>query len=69
MSTVLQTSSTRSAELDTVSAIPPSPTKPQPAAVDPKPYWGDWVAMVFWTACFGIMALIHLKDLLVGLFR
>ncbi len=68
MATVLQTPSTRSADLDTAAAIPPSPTKLQPA-VEPKPYWGDWVTMVFWTACFGIMALLHLKDLLVGFFR
>jgi hypothetical protein len=34
-----------------------------------KDLWTDWAAMIFWTACFGLMALIHLKDLLVNLFR
>jgi hypothetical protein len=68
MATVLQTPSTQSADLNTASEISQSPTKTQPA-VEPKPYWGDWAAMVFWAACFGIMAVIHLKDLLVGFFR
>jgi hypothetical protein len=39
------------------------------AAAGERPYWGDWVAMVFWTACFALMGVIHLKDLLVSFFR
>jgi hypothetical protein len=36
---------------------------------EPRPYWGDWFAVVFWLSCFVIMALIHVQDLLVSLFR
>jgi hypothetical protein len=35
----------------------------------PKPYWGDWAAMVFWTVCFALMAIIHLVNLVIALFR
>jgi hypothetical protein len=54
----------------------PAPAVPLPAApatAKPKaPEKGlgtDWAAMVFWTLCFAIMALIHLGDLVASLFR
>jgi hypothetical protein len=48
--------------VDSAATAPPA----QPAA---RGIWTDWVAMVFWTACFALMAVMHLKDLLVSLVR
>lgn len=39
------------------------------APASPKPFWRDWVAMFFWTACFALMAIIHLVNLVIGYFR
>jgi len=46
----------------------PSAAKSEPAAQE-RPYWGDWVAMVFWTACFALMGVIYLMDLIASFFR
>jgi hypothetical protein len=45
--------------------VPPADTKPAKA----KGLWTDWAALLFWAACFGLMAFMHLKDLLVTLLR
>ena len=52
-------------------SAPQAPLAPPAVEAEPavKGLWTDWAAMIFWTACFGLMALIHLKDLLVNLFR
>jgi hypothetical protein len=46
----------------------PSTAKTEPATSE-RPYWGDRVAMVFWTGCFILMSIIFVKDLIVSLFR
>lgn len=67
----------------TVTASAPPCVDPTPVAAGPAPsvppivapapqekgLWTDWAAMVFWTVCFGAMALFHLKDLIVSLLR
>jgi hypothetical protein len=37
--------------------------------IEPRPHLRDWIAMIVWTACFGVMALIHVIQLIVGMFR
>jgi hypothetical protein len=50
------------------SSEPPSPS-PALVPASLKPYWGDWVAMIFWTGCFALMAIIHLTNLVMALLR
>jgi hypothetical protein len=55
----------------TVTSAPLAPLPPPAAEAKPamKGLATDWAAMVIWAACFGLMALIHLKDLFASLFR
>jgi hypothetical protein len=52
----------------------PSPAK-QPSASPPPPTSSgdavtqDWIAMMFWLACFLLLAFLALQDLIRGLFR
>jgi hypothetical protein len=45
-----------------------STTKTKPTTEE-RAYWGDWVALVFWVTCFVLMGMIHVKDLIVSMFR
>jgi hypothetical protein len=59
----------------TVLKAPEQPSAPAPAATstpldsESKGLATDWAALIVWVLCFAFMALLHLKDLLVCVFR
>jgi hypothetical protein len=51
------------------------PSAPAPSVVtapldaESKGLATDWAALVVWILCFAFMALLHIKDLLIYMFR
>jgi hypothetical protein len=72
MATAVQTPKARpSAAITSPQPAPASaPALPTSESVaESRPYLGDWIAMVVWTGCFGLMVLIHVAHFIVGMFR
>jgi hypothetical protein len=59
-----------SAEAVQVLAPPEATTAPKiEQTSEEQPYWGDRFALVFWVWCFALMALMHVVDIILSLFR
>jgi hypothetical protein len=68
MSAAVQPAKAALAAIAVPSHQPPAPQTSQSVA-EPRGYLGDWLAMILWTSCFGLMAIIHVVHLIVGMFR